>query len=279
MIDLAGKPIAITGASSGIGLATAIACAKAGMPVAVMARREDKLTSLVREIEALGGRAIAVPGNVDDPADCARLVARTIEAFGSIYSVFANAGYGIERAMHEMTDAELRSIFETNFFGTMNTIRPALDAMLASGRGHVLICSSCLAKFGTAYHGAYSATKAAQNHIARAMNIELAPKGVRASSVHPIGTRTEFFETARVTSGGQTMLDNSPSMFMQPPERVARAIVACLRRPRPEVWTSTPVRVFFGLATIFPSFGDRLMRAFVHRRKPSAQSRKSSTTA
>src|SRR5882724_761167 len=126
MIDLTGKPIAITGASSGIGRATAIACAAAGMPVALGARRVEKLESAVREITAAGGRAIAVPTDVDKPEDCRRLVDRTVAEFGSIYAVFANAGYGFEKAMADTTDAELRAIFETNFFGTMNTIRPAM---------------------------------------------------------------------------------------------------------------------------------------------------------
>jgi short-subunit dehydrogenase len=273
MVDLKGKPIAITGASSGIGRATALACARAGMPVAVMARREDKLRSLVREIEALGGRAVALVGSVDKPDDCERLIARTIEAFGSIHAVFANAGYGLERPIHEMSDADMRAIFETNFFGTLSTTRPAVRAMLAAGSGHVLICSSCLSKFGTAYHGAYSATKAAQNHIARAMNIELAARRIRVSSVHPVGTKTEFFETARINSGGATMLDNSPGAFMQSPDRVARAIVACLRRPRSEVWTSLPARLFFGLVTMFPALGDAVMRRWAARRGATPHSR------
>lgn len=271
MIDLRGKPIAITGASSGIGRATAIACAAAGMPVAVAARRVDKLEAVAREITAAGGRAIAVACDVDKPADCQRLIEETERAFGSVYAVFANAGYGIEKPMHEMSDAELRAIFETNFFGTMNTVRPALDRMLPARAGHILVCSSVVAKYGAAYFGAYCATKAAQNHIARAMRIELAPRGIEVSSVHPIGTRTEFFDVNRRNSGGHTMMDHTPDSFMQPPERVARGVVACLRRPRPEVWTSTMPRLGMGLITMVPSLGDVVMRWWLARgsRKPA----------
>ena len=121
-IDLRGLPIAITGASSGIGYAAAIACARAGMPVAVSARRADRLNELVALIVREGGRAIAVPGDVAKPEDCQSLVGTTREAFGSVYAVFANAGYGIEKPVHETCDQELRDLFETNFWGSINQI-------------------------------------------------------------------------------------------------------------------------------------------------------------
>ncbi|MBL9033012.1 MAG: SDR family oxidoreductase [Phycisphaerae bacterium] len=266
MIELRDRPIAITGASSGIGLATALACARAGMPVALAARRADRLDDAVRTIQAAGGRAIAVACNVDTPGDPERLIASTIKAFGGIYAVFANAGYGLDRAMHECSDADVRAIFETNFFGCLATIRPALAPMLAARRGHVLVCSSCLAKMGTPFHGAYSATKAAQDHVARAMRIELAGTGVFVSSVHPIGTRTELFDLMEARSGQKRAL-RSPVSLMQPPERVAHAIVRCLRRPRGEVWTSAPARWAFALSGLFPTLTDAILRRATRPRR------------
>jgi NAD(P)-dependent dehydrogenase (short-subunit alcohol dehydrogenase family) len=263
MIDLRGKPIAITGASSGIGRATAIACAAAGMPVALAARRVEKLESAVAEIRASGGRAIAVPTDVDRPEDCRTLLRTTIEAFGPIYAVFANAGYGLERPIHLTTDAELRAIFETNFFGTMNTIRPALEQMLPARAGHILICSSCLAKTGTPMVGAYSATKAAQDHIARAMRAELRRSGVAISSVHPIGTATEFFDRKGIETGRPPM-SSPPKFFLQTPERVARAIVRRLRRGRgAEVWTNTTLRLGFACFTAFPGLADWALARYI----------------
>ncbi len=254
-MDLAGLSIAITGASSGIGRATAIACAAAGMPVAVGARRLDRLESLVAEIKAAGGRAIALETDVDKPEDCRRLIDATAGAFGSIYAVFANAGYGLEKPIHETPDAELRAIFETNFWGTINTIRPALERMLPAHGGHILVCSSCLSKLGMPFHGHYSATKAAQDHIARAMRAELRGTGVHVSSVHPIGTSTELFDRSAERSGSVRAI-RTPMFMRQPPERVARAVVRCLRRPRGEVWTSIPMRLAFAAATAFPGMTD-----------------------
>src|SRR5690606_522680 len=135
MIPLDGKPIVITGASSGIGRAAAVACAAEGMPVTVIARRGDRLDALVSEIEAAGGRALAAPGDVVRAGDCERAVERCVERFGSVYAVFACAGFGAQSAVHETPDADLREMFEVNFFGSLNIIRPALEVMLAADGG------------------------------------------------------------------------------------------------------------------------------------------------
>lgn len=268
--ELNGLPIAITGASSGIGAATALECARAGMPVAVAARRADRLEALVQQIVREGGRAIAVPMDVDRAEDNERLVARTAETFGSVYAVFANAGYGFEGTMLDTPEQDLRAIFETNYFASITLARAALPHMRRAGRGHILMCSSCLALLPMPWYGHYSATKSAQHHAARAMDVELRDVGIRVSSVHPVGTRTEFFDTAAArTPGGKTsLLDRSTSgMFMQPPERVARAVVRCLRRPRPEVWTSLPARLGFLLAGMMPGATNRILGAMATRKR------------
>jgi short-subunit dehydrogenase len=271
MIDLTGRPIAITGASSGIGRATALACAAAGMPVTLGARRADKLQTAVDEIRRAGGRAIAIATNVDQPGDCDALIAAACAEFGPIYSVFANAGYGLERPIAATTDAELRAIFETNFFGTMNTIRPALGRMQAAGSGHILICSSCLAKIGTPFVGAYSATKAAQDHISRAMRIELTGSGIAVSSVHPIGTRTEFFERKSGESG-RDLMTSPPTMFTQSAETVANAVVRRLRKGRGgEVWTSLSARLTFATMNAFPAIGDWGLRRYAAKSLKAAR--------
>lgn len=271
-IYLTGRPIAITGASSGIGAATAIACARAGMPVALGARRTDKLDAIVKRIEHAGGRAIAVAMDVTREDDCRKLAERTVESFGSIYAVYANAGYGEERQIARTSDAELRAMFETNFFGSMSTVRAALPFIERNpgpDRGHILFCSSCLAKLPVPYVGVYSATKAAQHHVGRAMRLELEPKGIHVSTVHPIGTRTEFFDTMARLSGQDKPIEHTPAWFMQSADFVADRTVACLRRPRPEVWTGFRgwlVRTGMAVANTMPSVTDSAMRGMVRRR-------------
>lgn len=260
-IDLAGKPIAITGASSGIGWAAAVACARAGMPVAVGARREDKLRELAARIEREGGQAVAIPMDAGVREDCERFIDEAGRRLGPLYAVFANAGVGLEGTLMDLSDQAIDDLFRLNFWGTVWTVRPAVRGMLDRGAGHVLMCSSCVSKIGLPYHAAYSASKAMQDHFGRAMRIELAPRGVHVSTVHPIGTRTEFFDKTKERSGGRRLALTTPDRLMQPPERVADAIVRCLRRPRGEVWTSLMMRLTLAMATAWPSFADRQLRA------------------
>lgn len=271
-VDLAGRPIAITGGSSGIGAATALACAKAGMPIALGARRADKLAEVVKRITAAGGRAIAVPMDVTSPEDSRRLIDECVKAFGSIYAVYANAGYGVEISVADMSDTDMRAIFETNVFGSLNVIRPALERMKTNPgphRGHVLWCSSCLGKLSVPYYGAYCATKAAQNHLSRAMNLELKPLGIASTSVHPLGTRTEFFDQVRARGQGKKIIDYTPDAAMQTPELVADKTLAALRRPHPEVWTGIKglgTRVGMAISMALPGISDWSLEGLLKKR-------------
>lgn len=283
-VELVNRPIAITGASSGIGAATALACAKAGMPVALGARRLDRLERVAEQVRAVGGKAICVELDVRDPGACRAFLDRAREAFGGLYAVYANAGYGVERAAHQLSDAELRDIFETNFWGTMNVVRPFVDRMLTEPRrwspyrGHVLICSSCLGKMFLPYYGAYSATKAAQSHLARSMRLELERYDLQVSAVHPITTTTEFFAKVKDLSATEgrpaaqatPVTDHVPRWMAQTPEFVARRTVACLRRPRAEVWTGLRgwvVRLGMSVNTLMPGLTDVLLRPMAARHK------------
>ncbi|MFI4917084.1 MAG: SDR family NAD(P)-dependent oxidoreductase [Phycisphaerales bacterium JB060] len=264
-IDLAGKPIAITGASSGIGKATAIACARVGMPVALGARRIDKLQEVAGEVKRLGGSAVAIEMDATSDDQCRTFIERAERDLGPLRAVFANAGFGFERPMHETTDEQMREIFEVNFFGTLRVLGPAVERFVDQQAGHVLICSSSIGKMPIPGYGAYCATKAAQWHVGQAMRHELKPLGVHVSTVHPIGTRTEFFDEARRRSGGESLVENTPKAFIQPPERVARAIVRCLERPRAEVWTSLASRLGLGALSTFYGLGDLAMDRFARR--------------
>ena len=258
---LTDQVIIITGASSGIGAATAIECAKAGMDMVLNARRADRLEQVAAQIRDLGRKSTIVAGDVTEGGISARMLDTAQESFGRFDVVFSNAGYGFERSVVQMDDQELRKIFDVNFFASFELIREAAKRLISDQRpGHLLMCSSCLAKFTLPFFSAYSATKAAQNHLCRAMRLELARHHIEVSSVHPITTTTEFFEVSNQLSGKADTTSNVPDhaskMFVQTPERVARAVVRCLRRPRPEVWTSHIVRSVAGVMTAFPFFFD-----------------------
>lgn len=254
-IDLTGKPIAITGASSGIGAATAVACARAGMPVALAARRLEALESITKAITDAGGKAIAVKCDVTKPEDCQRLIDETVSNFGSIYSVFANAGFGEKHDLLDTPEATLREMFETNFFGTINTIKPVAQIMKQQRAGHVLICTSCLSALPSPGYSIYSATKSAQHHIGRALGVELASSNVHVTTVHPVRTRTEFFETMQERQG----VTNRKDRPGQPPEKVAARVVRALQKPKPEIWMHEPARRGLLIAAQLPRLTNKVL--------------------
>ena len=263
--NLQGKVAVITGGSSGIGAATARALAAEGMDLVLAARRADRLTTVAQSIRAMGRRVETVEIDVAAPNASNSLLDAAERAFGRFDVVFANAGYGMERAHHDTPEADLRHMFEVNFFASTDLITQAARRLIAADRkGHLLMCSSCLAKFTLPYYGAYAATKAAQGMMCRAMRFELEPHGIEVSSVHPVTTVTEFFEQSAARSGlqstGSKVPNHAPKFFVQPPERVANAIVRCLKRPRSEVWTSLAVRLAAGLITAFPGMFDGACR-------------------
>lgn len=263
--DLTNKAIIITGATSGIGAATAIACARAGMDVLVHGRDDARAQTVAREIRAAGRRAEVVTGDVIQPGISAHMLDVADETLDGAYAVFANAGYGFKKPAHELSMAELRQKFEVNFFAAYELIQLAARRLIEREQpGHLLMCSSALAKFTLLNFSAYSATKAAQNHVCRAMRMELKPHGIAVSSVHPITTTTDFFVRGAEKEGRPVSRDEAtahvPRWLLQSPERVANAVVRCLRRPRPEVWTSLMTRMAAGVITIVPSWADVIGR-------------------
>jgi short-subunit dehydrogenase len=271
--NLTDKVIVITGASSGIGAATAIACAEAGMDVALGARRTEKLRDVAQQIEQRGRAALSVTCDVTDPAQVESLLDETWQRFGRVDAVFANAGYGVFGPVLETSDADHRAIFEANYFGTLTTLKAAAPYLRKTEGGlkHVLICSSAGSEIGLPLSGAYTATKAAQDCIAGAMRAEVAGEGMSVTSVHPVGTKTEFFDTAGARSspgqgaGQAPTTTNTPPGMMQSVEHVARRIVGALRRPKPEVWPMPLARWGLALGTAVPRFAAAMMRRHYRR--------------
>lgn len=262
MRDLTNKVILITGASSGIGEATALACAEAGMRVSLVARRGDKLQGVAARVAATGHKAHFFSADVCNADDMERAIADCVSVFGRLDAVFANAGYGQVVNVLDMTEADERAMFETNYFGTTKTLRLAAPLLRETPNGlkHMLICSSAASEIGLPTLGVYSATKAAQDSVAGALRAELHDDGFKVTSVHPIGTKTDFMAVA-----GETENNNTPAAFQQTPEQVAGRIVAALRKPRPEVWPSGITRIGLALGTLSPRFASWAMRR--HYRK------------
>ncbi len=255
------KVVAITGASAGIGRATAVALAAEGAAVVLSARRADRLDALAREIAASGGRALAVPGDVTREDDMRALVARAVEAFGRLDVMICNAGLGYYGPIDQTPPEVLRRLLDVNVLGTLYAAQAAMEAFRRQGTGHLIAISSIAGRRGIGGSSVYSATKAAQIGFIEGLRAEFVGTGFQASVVYPVSTKTEFRE-ALTRDYGLVAVGVGP---LQPAEEVAQAIVRCVRRPRAEVYPHGRSKLLSVLAVIAPAWTDRLVRRFTRR--------------
>ncbi|GAA3970637.1 SDR family oxidoreductase [Actinomadura viridis] len=193
---LTGRVAVVSGASSGIGAATALRLAELGASVAVLARRKDRLDDLVAAIEAGGGTALAVAVDVTQRAAVADAAARIADRLGPADLVLNNAGVQLISAIEELRVEDWQQQIDLNVTGVMNVIAaflPQLTAAADAGRPADLINTSSIAatrileKFSI-----YSGTKAYISHLTRLMRVELGPRGVRVASIEPGMVDTEL---------------------------------------------------------------------------------------
>lgn len=256
MRNLAGKVVVITGASSGIGAAVARELAPLQARLVLAARRADRLQDLAEQVVAAGGEALIVQCDVGQRPQVKSLVEQTVTRFGRVDVMLANAGYGFYASVEQTTDTQMEDIFRVNVLGTWYAMAQCIPVMRKQKSGHIIVMSSAAARRGLPFFGPYAMTKAAQLSLAEAARTELHGTGVYVSSVHPISTRTDFFDTAAKNSDRKKIGGLGPSQSVQ---LVARKVVGLMRRPRPELWPSEAARwALFG-ASMFPGMTDRAL--------------------
>ena len=256
--------IAITGASAGIGRATALRLARDGARLVVSARRASALDDLVRAITAAGGQARAVVADVTSEPDMQRLVDEAVAAYGQLDVMLCNAGYGIEGSVDDVDPEQVRRLMEVNYLGTAWAARAALRVFRAQGHGHLFFTSSIVGKRGVPFMGAYAATKFAQVGLAECLRSELLDTGIHVTVVYPISTRTEFFEVMARESGRATRALGP----QQSAEDVAESIARAIRRPVPEVYPFRQSRALVILNALAPGLCDRFVQRFGRQRVP-----------
>ena len=191
---LSGKTAVVTGASSGIGEATARQLSAEGCNVVLAARRGDRLKELAAE---LGDRALAVPADVTDPAACEALVERAVEHFGAADILVNNAGLGLYATIPEGEPEDWRRMFDVNVLGVLYATRAATRHMLERGSGDVVFISSLAGRRVPRPDGAvYAATKHAVTAIAEGLRMDVTQKGIRVITIEPGLVRTEFPESS-----------------------------------------------------------------------------------
>lgn len=256
------RVVAITGASSGIGSALARRLGAAGAKVVVSARRSARLEALVEDITRAGGQAMSVTADVTSPADMDGLVAATIQRFGRIDVMVANAGIGYHGALDDSTPEAMQRLVEVNLLGTFHAAKAALVPMRRQGHGHIIAISSIVGRRGVSGSSIYSATKAGQLAFIESLRAEFAGSGLHASVVLPVATKTEFHDAIR-REFGHTTEGRGPRQSV---DDVARAIESCIARPRPEVYPMRSSRLLAVMNIVAPALTDRFVRRFGRRR-------------
>ena len=192
--SLAGKVALVTGASSGIGEGIALGLAKAGVTVALSARRKDRLDEIVARIEAAGGKALALPGDMTIEDDAKAAVADTVAKLGRIDILVNSAGVMQAGGIENCDTAEYRRVMDINLFGTLYTCAAAVPHMLEQGGGDIITISSLAGRKGGPMTNAYSASKHAVNSMTDGMRQELGGHNIRVTILMPGATETEVGE-------------------------------------------------------------------------------------
>jgi short-subunit dehydrogenase len=251
-MDPRGKTVIITGASAGIGAATAQTFAAAGAHVVLAARDAARLEAVRQD---LPGQHLIVPTDIADPAAVDALVAQAVAAFGGIDIVINNAGIGLAAPIAELRRTDFLQALDVNLFGPLALTQAALPFMHKRGRGQLIYISSVVGLRALPYLGGYAAAKAALDRLVESLRVELQGSGIAVTLVRPGTTHTGFSE--RRLGHGREVRRTSTSGVT--PERVALAILrAALHEPR-VAYVTLADRLTVLLGLLFPSLTDRLL--------------------
>jgi short-subunit dehydrogenase len=257
------RVIAITGASAGIGRATAVRLARGGAAVAICARRREMLDAAAADIANAGGQPLAVVADVAVETDVTRFVAQTVERFGRLDVMICNAGFGVAGAIDDVTSDQMRKLVDVNYMGTFYAARAALAVFRKQNAGHLIVISSIVGKRGVPYMGAYSATKFAQVGMAECLRAEVAGSPIHVTLVYPVSTESEFFDVMSRETGTDVTRAFGPR---QETAAVADAIARAIERPVPELYPHRNSRALVWLNAFAPGVCDRVVKRF--GRKP-----------
>jgi NADP-dependent 3-hydroxy acid dehydrogenase YdfG len=251
---VAGKVVIVTGASSGIGEATAREFARAGASVVLAARRAERLERLANEINSNDGVALPVPTDLTSIDQITRLVRVTRETFGRI-DVLANiAGWGRYDWFEELSPEDLRQQYEVNVLGMAELTRQVLPVMKEQRSGHILNMSSYASEISVPPLTVYASTKYAVEGLTDGLRRELIPWGINVSRIHPSGVKGTEFNPKAGREGG--IRYRSFPLGKVTREQVAREIVALVERPRRKIFLSRLYDVPVLLNRLFPGFVD-----------------------
>lgn len=258
--------ILITGASAGIGEATARLFGRAGHRVALAARRLDRLEEVGGEIRAQGGEAKAFQVDVTEAANVSILVKQVIEHYGRVDILLNNAGIGRLNWLEKVDPVlDIEALIKINLLAPMWMAQAVLPQMIERRSGHIINMASLAGFIATPTYSLYAASKFGLRGFSESLRREVGIYGIHVSALYPGGVRTEFAaaDVARRKTGIRT-----PRWLVLTPEDVARAVFSLVQRPRRSLIIPWPMRFGVWLNTILPGFVDwGIQEYFVKRER------------
>lgn len=263
-VELKGKVVLITGASSGFGEDAARLFAMEGCRVVLAARRLDRLQALAAEIQNQGGEALAIPVDVNEPAEIELMVQTALDLYGDIDILFNNAGFGSVDWFEKLdTERNIETIIRVNLIGTMLVTRAILPHMLERRRGHIINMSSVAGLISPPLITTYSAGKYGVRAFTDALRREVAPFGIKVSGIYPGPATTEFGKKLKRTKSRATIKRLRYPRLTS--EYVARRVVDVAKRPVRSLVIPWWFRVITGFDTLFPVVVDWILYLFSRR--------------
>ncbi len=259
------KVAIITGASSGIGEATAREFASAGAITVLAARRKERLEHLQKEIEEMGGTALAVPTDVTKPDQIQHLVQTTVSNFGRI-DILANiAGWALYQWLEEMSHEQLQQAFDVNVIGMAEMMRQVIPVMQKQHSGMIINMSSYASHISTPPLTVYASTKYAVEGLTDGLRRELLPWGITVMRVHPSSVSGTEFNDRVVREGGIRYRSLPVGRISR--ERLARHLVHLVEQPRRAFFISRLYEPLVFLNKYFPELVDRAMSRWVRNKR------------
>jgi 3-oxoacyl-[acyl-carrier protein] reductase len=223
---LSGKTALITGASAGIGWASALALAGEGANLVISARRQERLTELEAAVQKAGGKAVSLVGDAKEEEIARRAVDLAVKTFGSLDILINNVGVGNYKNLVDTSVEEYDEMVDSNVRSTFLFTRYAVPVMIKQGSGTILMVSSMAGVYGFGGEAVYCATKFAQVGFAQALDKELRPHGIKVGAICPGGVKTEF-----ALGKGRTEQSVAASGMLDPEDVAGVILMACTQSP------------------------------------------------
>jgi len=256
------RVVILTGATEGIGRATAYILAEAGCRLALAARRAGPLQTLAGDLQRNGTQAVAIPTDMGDTAPAAALAQKTVDALGGIDVIINNAAIGVRDRMIDLDEQAARRVMDVNYFGPVALIQAAIPHLKTNPDGGLIInVSSIVGRRAMPGIGGYCASKAALEKMAESLRLELLADNIRVSTVYPGVTVTGFNDNSLGSNQAGRGRVSGVS-----PERVARAILQTVRQERRDVFITWFDWAFVTANAVWPWFMDRLLGRYLGQR-------------